>query len=117
MSDPLAAVLDKRLEEQALAQTIAAETREQDERASAAQSVVRLAKLVEDADLQWFLDTYLRPKVEAERLAALDPKKAGLQGPVHAHRFEIGRELVEALKVEHDRAQAKLDAILANDRS
>lgn len=113
--DPLAATLNRLQEQEQLAEQVAAETREQDERAAAAQAVVRLAKLSSDADLQWFIDTYLRPKVEAERLAALDPKKAGLLGPLAANRFEIADELVEALKVESARAQAKLDAILMNE--
>lgn len=116
-SDPLAPHLDALLERTEQQKEAVEAARQQEERAAAVEAVTRLDALAANPDVQWFIETFLRPLVKKESDACHDPKRAILQGAKHAERYEIAREMVEMLVNEQRRAQSVIDSIVAAENS
>ena len=111
MSDPLSATLERLAsakEEMSAAEQVA---RAQEERAEAARVCSKLSALRGNADMAWFLETILRPKVQIEHDAALDPKNGKDACWDHVQRHAIAKEMADALEVEYALAQATFDAL------
>lgn len=116
MSDPLAATLEKLASQEADAAQAQDTAQRFEERTALAQTVSRLSMLLANENYKWFSETCIQPLVDAEMSAALDPLKAAAQGPVHAHRFDMARQLAQLASVTHAQAGAKLDTILLRDK-
>jgi hypothetical protein len=70
----------------------------------------RLEKLASNEEVKWFLETYMRPLVEAEHAAALDLSRSAAERDNSAHRYNLGRTLLELLPA---RAAASRSATVA----
>ncbi|HEY3897375.1 MAG TPA: hypothetical protein VGM54_02115 [Chthoniobacter sp.] len=57
----------------------------------------RLEKLAAYDEVKWFFQTYVRPLVEAELSAALDLARSAAERDNSAHRYGLGRMLLELL--------------------
>lgn len=115
--DPLAAELDRMVAEKARVEATREQSREDGFHAEATQELIRLNALAGNADLTWFMQTYLAPLVERERLAALTPEKAAIQGPVAANRHEIAEQMLSMLERKRTEAETVVDGILARRNS
>jgi hypothetical protein len=67
----------------------------------------RLLKLAANEEVTWFLETYMRPIVEAERAAALDIQRSAAERDHAAQRFDLGNALLHLLAVQAEAARAR----------
>src|SRR5258708_3019734 len=69
----------------------------------------RLEKLAANEEVRWFLETYRRPIVDAERKAALDIQRTAAERDNSAHRYDLGQTLLGLLatKVAESRSRAQ----------
>ncbi len=116
MSDPLAPQLDALAERE----EVVAKARESaqfiEQRTQAAQRASKLAALLSNPNVQWWVDEILRPKVLAEHEAALDPKNGKDACWNHIQRHAIAKEMADSLQVESAEANARLDSIMAQQQ-
>jgi len=73
----------------------------------------RLLKLAANEEVKWFLESYMRPLVEAERTAALEVKRSAAERDNSAHRFELGNLLLHLLEAKAEEARTRAQAINA----
>ena len=79
------------------------------------QEAARLEKLAVNGEVKWFLESYVRPLVDAEHSAALDLTRSAAERDNSAHRYGLGRMLLELLPVKA--AAARSAALTATQKT
>jgi hypothetical protein len=67
----------------------------------------RLEKLAANEEVKWFLESYVRPLIEAERKAALDVRRSAAERDNSAQRHDLGHTLLHLLATRAAEARSR----------
>lgn len=101
----------KQQERDAIAVAKSQEAQQERERQKAADSVIfdRLDRVMKNEDFNWFVATYLLPKLTEAHDDALNTTLSSENRNNNAHRHAMANELLMALQIEHERLKPRLE--------